>query len=75
MSRSGLSENELLDLLPGLTWSYLGLFCYSLHEHLILKYQGGLLMFAHEQVLFLNQPSLDVTYVYKINRNIDMEKN
>lgn len=51
VSRSGLSENELVDLIPGLTWNFLGPFCCSMHEHLVLKYQGGLLMFAHEQVL------------------------
>ena len=52
VSRSGLSENELLDLIPGLTWIFLGPFCHMLHEHLVLKYQGGLLMFAHEQVQY-----------------------
>jgi hypothetical protein len=50
VSRGGLSENELLELVPGLTWSFLAPFCYLMHEHLVLKYQGGLLMFAHEQV-------------------------
>ncbi|XP_060562366.1 nephrocystin-3-like [Ruditapes philippinarum] len=51
VSRGGLSENELLELVPGLTWSFLAPFCYLMHEHLVLKYQGGLLMFAHEQVI------------------------
>ncbi|KAH3749787.1 nephrocystin-3-like [Dreissena polymorpha] len=50
LSRSGLCEVELLDLVPGLTWAFLGPFCYRLTQHLVLKYQGGLLMFAHEQV-------------------------
>ena len=50
VSRSGLSENELLDLIPGLSWTFLAPFCYIMIEHLVLKYQGGLLMFAHEQV-------------------------
>ncbi|KAL4217270.1 Nephrocystin-3 [Mactra antiquata] len=51
VSRSGLGENELMNLIPDLTWSFLGPFCYMMHEHLILKYQEGLLVFAHEQVL------------------------
>ncbi|XP_076448503.1 nephrocystin-3-like isoform X2 [Babylonia areolata] len=48
-SRCGMHENELLELIPGLSSIHL---CYVFHlltTHLILKYQGGLLTFAHQQ--------------------------
>ena len=49
-SRGGLSETELLALIPNLTLNFLSVFTEVLTEHLVLKYQGGLLTFAHEQV-------------------------
>ena len=50
VSRCGLGENELLDIIPSLSWNFLGPFITTMQDHLILKYQSGLLMFAHEQV-------------------------
>ncbi|KAK3083411.1 hypothetical protein FSP39_021957 [Pinctada imbricata] len=50
VSRSGLSELELIDIIPNLTWNFLSIFTEVLSDHMILKYQGGLLMFAHDQV-------------------------
>ena len=49
-SRCGMHENELLELMPGMSNVHL---CYMFHfltTHLILKYQGGLFTFAHQQV-------------------------
>ena len=49
-SRCGMHENELLELIPGMSSVHL---CYMFHfltTHLILKYQGGLFTFAHQQV-------------------------
>ncbi|XP_069108020.1 nephrocystin-3-like [Argopecten irradians] len=50
VSRSGLNEIELLYLVQGLTWNFLALFTEVLVDLLVLKFQGGLLSFAHEQV-------------------------
>ena len=50
VSRCGLSENELLSIIPGLNWNFLGPFTSVMQDHLVLKYQSGLLMLAHEQV-------------------------
>ena len=50
VSRCGLSENELLSIVPGLSWNFLGPFSSVMQDHLVLKYQSGLLIFAHEQV-------------------------
>ena len=49
-SRGGLCETELLALIPHLTVNFLSVFTEVLTDHLVLKYQGGLLTFAHEQV-------------------------
>lgn len=49
-SRGGLCETELLALIPHLTMNFLSVFTEVLTDHLVLKYQGGLLTFAHEQV-------------------------
>ena len=50
VSRSGLGETELLELLPGLLADFLATVTFTLHQHLVLKYQAGILMFPHEQV-------------------------
>lgn len=50
VSRGGLCETELLALIPHLTVNFLSVFTEVLTDHLVLKYQGGLLTFAHEQV-------------------------
>ncbi|XP_071149515.1 nephrocystin-3-like [Mytilus edulis] len=50
VSRCGLRESELLDLMPNLSSNFLTLFTEILFHHLIIKYQGGLLMFAHQQM-------------------------
>nr|KAG5697850.1 hypothetical protein BaRGS_017107 [Batillaria attramentaria] len=48
-SRCGMHENELLELVPGLSRAHLCVIFDSLVMHLIVKYQGGLLTFAHQQ--------------------------
>ncbi|PVD37428.1 hypothetical protein C0Q70_00018 [Pomacea canaliculata] len=48
-SRCGMHENELLELVPGLNTSHLCVVFHYLSLHLILKYQGGLLTFAHQE--------------------------
>jgi hypothetical protein len=50
VSRCGLRESELMELVPNLSLNFLTLFTEILFHHLIIKYQGGLLMFAHQQV-------------------------
>ncbi|KAK3582860.1 hypothetical protein CHS0354_012470 [Potamilus streckersoni] len=50
VSRCGLSEAELMDLIPNLHWNFQAPFSTILVDHLVLKYQSGLLMFAHQQV-------------------------
>lgn len=54
-SRGGLCETELLALIPHLTVNFLSVFTEVLTDHLVLKYQGGLLTFAHEQVRYAVQ--------------------
>ena len=57
-SRCGMHENELLELIPGMSSVHL---CYMFHfltTHLILKYQGGLFTFAHQQVSHIQPHSL-----------------
>lgn len=53
VSRNGLNENELLALVPELTWSIWTPIFNALCDQLILKYQTGLVMPAHEQVGFV----------------------
>ncbi|XP_041374620.1 nephrocystin-3-like [Gigantopelta aegis] len=48
-SRCGLQESELFALVPGLTWSTLCPVIEALCSHLIIKYNSGVLSFAHYQ--------------------------
>ena len=50
MSRNGMAECELLDLIPNLTWNFLAPLCHDLLDRHVLTYRAGTLIFAHEQV-------------------------
>ena len=50
VSRNGLSEGELFDLVPTLTWNYWVPLYDVLVERHILTHRSGLLVCAHEQV-------------------------
>lgn len=49
VSRNGLNENELLALVPGLTWPLWTSMFNALTDQLVTKYQTGLVMPAHLQ--------------------------
>ncbi len=50
-SRNGLSESELFEILPGLTWNFWAPVSIALLDQHILMFRSGLLVFAHEQVI------------------------
>ncbi|XP_053546828.1 nephrocystin-3 [Bombina bombina] len=49
VSHNGVSECELIELIPGLTWPILTSLVYHLHRLVLLKYSCGLLQFDHLQ--------------------------
>ncbi|XP_070582462.1 nephrocystin-3 [Erythrolamprus reginae] len=49
VSHNGISESELMDLCPELSWEMLASLIYSMHKMCILTYRCGLLMFQHLQ--------------------------
>ncbi|KAG8442835.1 hypothetical protein GDO86_011591 [Hymenochirus boettgeri] len=49
VSHNGISECELMELCPGLTWPILTFLVYQLHKMVLLKYSCGLLQFQHLQ--------------------------
>ncbi|GAB1597427.1 nephrocystin-3-like [Argonauta hians] len=60
--RNGLNENEFLTLVPGLTWSIWTPIFNALCDQLVIKYQTGLVMPAHEQAKM-------ALYEFCFNRN------
>ncbi len=55
-SRNGLSESELFEILPGLTWNFWAPVSIALLDQHILMFRSGLLVFAHEQVIAYPYP-------------------
>ncbi|KAK6166073.1 hypothetical protein SNE40_022850 [Patella caerulea] len=51
VSRNGIEENELMSLIPDLTWTFLVRIFDILSSLLIIKYQAGLITFAHEAAM------------------------
>ncbi|XP_063308232.1 nephrocystin-3 [Pelobates fuscus] len=49
VSHNGVSESELMELCPGLTWTVLSYLIYHLHNMVLLRYSCGLLQFQHLQ--------------------------
>uniref|UniRef100_A0A8C5PI97 Nephrocystin-3 n=1 Tax=Leptobrachium leishanense TaxID=445787 RepID=A0A8C5PI97_9ANUR len=49
VSHNGVSESELMELCPGLTWPVLTFLIYHLHNMVLLRYRCGLLQFQHLQ--------------------------
>ncbi|KAM9308213.1 nephrocystin-3 [Gastrophryne carolinensis] len=49
VSHNGISECELMELCPGLTWPVLTFLVYHLHKMVVLRYSCGLLQFQHLQ--------------------------
>ncbi|XP_075442898.1 nephrocystin-3 [Ascaphus truei] len=49
VSHNGVSECELRELSPGLTWPILTFLVYQLHKMVLLRYSCGLLQFQHLQ--------------------------
>ncbi|XP_074659416.1 nephrocystin-3-like [Tubulanus polymorphus] len=49
VARNGLSENELLRLLPCVTWNFLAPLVDALTDRHVLAYRSGLLVLAHGQ--------------------------
>ncbi|KAM8967655.1 nephrocystin-3 [Pelodytes ibericus] len=49
VSHNGVSECELMELCPGLTWPVLTFLIYHLHRMVLLRYSCGLLQFKHLQ--------------------------
>ncbi|XP_022107345.1 nephrocystin-3-like [Acanthaster planci] len=50
VSRNGVSESELFQLIPDLTWVTWAPLCYDLLDCHVFTYRAGSLTFAHEQV-------------------------
>lgn len=48
-ARNGISEAELFEILPDLTWNVWAPMCDAMADRLILTFRSGLLVFAHEQ--------------------------
>jgi hypothetical protein len=53
-SRNGISESELMDLCPTLTWNTWAPMCDALIDRYILTFRSGLLVFAHQQVTLID---------------------
>ncbi|KAM4689632.1 nephrocystin-3 [Discoglossus pictus] len=49
VSHNGVSESELMELCPGLTWPILTFLVFVLHKMVLLRYSCGLLQFCHLQ--------------------------
>nr|XP_020660225.1 nephrocystin-3 [Pogona vitticeps] len=49
VSHNGISESELMELCPGLSWELLSSLVYTLHKMCFLTYGCGLLKFQHLQ--------------------------
>ncbi|XP_039192103.1 nephrocystin-3 isoform X1 [Crotalus tigris] len=49
VSHNGISESELMELCPELSWEMLASLIYSMHKMYILTYRCGLLRFQHLQ--------------------------
>ncbi|XP_064597908.1 LOW QUALITY PROTEIN: nephrocystin-3-like [Liolophura sinensis] len=49
LSRNGISERELRDLIPGLQWNYLAPLEDALMDRLIMTMRSGVLTFAHPE--------------------------
>ncbi|CAJ0923236.1 unnamed protein product [Ranitomeya imitator] len=49
VSHNGVSECELMELCPGLTWPILTFLVHHLHKMVVIRYSCGLLQFQHLQ--------------------------
>ena len=49
-THSGITESELVDLVPEITQTFCSLLCYVLQQYYILTLVAGLLVFDNDQV-------------------------